>query len=292
MMRTTTRVKSNSMFLWIEVRQRSVLCVTFRVSSGDRVTTALVAAKSKVAPLKQLSIPRLELQDALLRTRLAASLTRGHRRTISRIVFWSDSKNVLCWLHSDKGRFKQFVSFRVGEILESTDPSQWKWVPSKENVADDESTREDKRAEFNPNCKWMTGPDFLKLPEVDWLQEDRQQPEGVREVDSEFRSVHHQQLKKIEFPFLLDVNKYSSLTRPLRVTAWIQRYTHNLQQRMKKLPLRMGELLVIELVAAEKSWCKKSQLESFPEEVQLLQCGEDVPNSSKLWKLSPALDSD
>jgi hypothetical protein len=63
----------------------SVACY-FRVSNGDRVTTALVAAKSKVAPLKQLSIPGLELQGALLGTRLAASLTRGHRRTTSRIV--------------------------------------------------------------------------------------------------------------------------------------------------------------------------------------------------------------
>jgi hypothetical protein len=269
----------------------SAVCY-FRVSKADRVTTALVAAKSKVAPLKQLSIPRLELQGALLGTRLAASLTRGHRRTISRTVFWSDSKTVLCWLRSDKGRFKQFVSFRVGEILESTDPSQWRWVPSKENVAD-EATREDKRAEFNPNCRWMTGPDFLKLPEEDWPQEDRQKTdEGVSEDDLEFRPVHHQQLKKIEFPSLPDVKKYSSLTRLLRVTAWIQRYIHNLQQRMKKLPLRMGELLVSELVAAEKSWWKRSQLESFPEEVQLLQFGEDVPKSSKLWKLSPALDSD
>jgi hypothetical protein len=75
----------------------SAVCY-FRISNGDRVTTALVGAKSKVAPLKQLSIPRLELQGALLGTRLAASLTRGHRRTISRTVFWSDSKTVLCWL--------------------------------------------------------------------------------------------------------------------------------------------------------------------------------------------------
>jgi hypothetical protein len=172
----------------------SAVCY-FRISRGDRVTTALVAAKSKVAPLKQLSIPRLELQGALLGTRLAASLTRGHRRTISRTVFWSDSKTVLCWLRSDKGRFKQFVSFRVGEILESTDPSQWRWVPSKENVAD-EATCEDKRAEFNPNCRWMTGPDFLKAPKEDWPQEDRQQTdEGVGEDDLEFRPVHHQQLR-------------------------------------------------------------------------------------------------
>jgi hypothetical protein len=144
-------------------------------------------------------------------------------------------------------------------------------VPSKENVAD-EATREDNRAEFNPNCRWMTGPDFLKLPEEDWPEEDRKQTdEGVSEDDLEFRPVHHQQLKKIEFPSLPDVNKYSSLTRRLRVTAWIQRYTHNLQQRMKKLSLRKGELLVSELVAAEKSWWKRSQSESFPEEVQLLQ---------------------
>ncbi|XP_067634632.1 uncharacterized protein [Eurosta solidaginis] len=92
-----------------------------RVRQGDDVDVTLIAAKSKVAPLKPISIPRLELQAAVVGVRLTQKVIkiRGleHRNT----TYWSDSKTVLQWLNMDPRSFQQFVMHRVGEILESSD---------------------------------------------------------------------------------------------------------------------------------------------------------------------------
>ena len=95
-----------------------------RFEEGDHIECALVGSKTRVAPLKFLCIPRLELQAAVIGARLADTIRRSHRLEVSRTIFWTDSRNVLSWLHSDHRRYNQFVAFRVGELLESTDPEQ------------------------------------------------------------------------------------------------------------------------------------------------------------------------
>lgn len=67
----------------------------FRIIDRGQVRCTLVGAKTKVAPLKPLSIPRLELQAALLGARLAKSIEENHTLNINRRVFWSDSSTVL-----------------------------------------------------------------------------------------------------------------------------------------------------------------------------------------------------
>ena len=76
--------------------------------------------KSRVSPLRPMSIPRLELQAAVLGCRLAETIIESHEIDITNTYFWTDSRTVLCWIRSDARKFKQFVAFRVGEILEST----------------------------------------------------------------------------------------------------------------------------------------------------------------------------
>uniref|UniRef100_A0A182KGD8 Uncharacterized protein n=1 Tax=Anopheles christyi TaxID=43041 RepID=A0A182KGD8_9DIPT len=92
-----------------------------RFEEGENIECALVGSKTRVAPLKCLSIPRLELQAAVIGARLANTIRRCHRLEISRTVFWTDSRNVLSWLHSDHMRNNQFVAFRVGELWKSKD---------------------------------------------------------------------------------------------------------------------------------------------------------------------------
>ncbi|XP_062710405.1 uncharacterized protein LOC134288715 [Aedes albopictus] len=109
----------------------------FRIVDRATVRCSLVSSKTKVAPIKQLSVPRLELQAAVLGTRLTKSIISSHTLSINRKVFWSDSNTVLAWLRSDQRRFHQFVAFKIGEIQEETDVSEWRKVPSGWNVADD-----------------------------------------------------------------------------------------------------------------------------------------------------------
>lgn len=114
-----------------------------------------------------MSISRLELQAAVLGARLANSILKGHAVKVKRVGLWSDSKTVLCWLRSDPKRFRQFVSFRVGEILESTELENWRWVPTSLNVAE-EATKWQRTPELVPESRWFTGPSFLRLEEEHW----------------------------------------------------------------------------------------------------------------------------
>ncbi|GBP03414.1 hypothetical protein EVAR_71357_1 [Eumeta japonica] len=113
-----------------------LLFATCDSKKGSTINVSLVAAKNKVSPLKPLSIPRLELQAAVLGTRLAKHILQVREIKTDCQFWWSDSKTVLRWLTIDPKRFHQFVMHRVGEIQENTNLNQWKWVPTKQNPAD------------------------------------------------------------------------------------------------------------------------------------------------------------
>lgn len=102
-----------------------LLWPTFYYQDSNAEIT-LVGAKTPVAPLKYLSVPRLELQAAVLGTKLAKSIADAHREKISRRFFWSDSKDVVLWINSDHTRYSTFVAHRTGAILEATDPNEWR----------------------------------------------------------------------------------------------------------------------------------------------------------------------
>ena len=87
----------------------------FRITQEDgSVQVALVLGKTRVAPLKPISIPRLELQAALMASR-TKTVTDGHDLAIDKTVLWTDSTTVLRWLRADARRFKPFVAHRIGE---------------------------------------------------------------------------------------------------------------------------------------------------------------------------------
>ena len=93
-----------------------------------------VAAKSRVAPLKELSIPRLELQAAVLAARLYKSIQSESRIPLERVIFFTDSKIVFIWIRSQSRAFKPFVSIRVGEIQSKSNPCEWQHIPGELNV--------------------------------------------------------------------------------------------------------------------------------------------------------------
>ncbi|XP_055613925.1 uncharacterized protein LOC129760309 [Uranotaenia lowii] len=104
-------------------------CVAyFCVTVGQEKRCALVMSRTKVSPIKQLSIPRNELQAAVLGARLAKTVRENHRLEINQQYFWTDSQTVLSWIQSDQRRYNPFVGHRIGEILTLTKLSEWRWV--------------------------------------------------------------------------------------------------------------------------------------------------------------------
>jgi len=74
--------------------------------------TSLVTGKTRVAPVKAVTLPRLELLAAMTASSLVASLRRKFTLPLARRVIWSDSTVVLGWVRSDPHRWKQFVRNR------------------------------------------------------------------------------------------------------------------------------------------------------------------------------------
>ena len=103
----------------------------------DTYSVNFVAAKSRVASLKQLTIPRLELQAAVLASCLAKMIVEECTIQFADIKFFTDSSITLAWIQSPSRSFKPFVSSRVGEIQSNSDPSQWRHISGGDNVADD-----------------------------------------------------------------------------------------------------------------------------------------------------------
>ena len=122
------------------------------------VETCYLIGKCKVAPIKQISIPKLELEAAVvIGVRILSTIMKESSFHITRSTLWTYSQVVLDWLSTAKKQ-PVFVANRLKEILASTDAYQWKHVTTKENPAD-HGTRG-----LNPDeipAKWLTAPAFL-----------------------------------------------------------------------------------------------------------------------------------
>ena len=105
-------------------------------TDDDKYEVRFVSAKSKVAPLKALTIPRLELLAGVLAARMHEAISNEMRLQVEKAVFFTDSMIVLQWIKSSARTYKAFVSSRVGEIQTLTNPADWKHIPGEVNIAD------------------------------------------------------------------------------------------------------------------------------------------------------------
>ena len=99
------------------------------------IIARLITSKSKVAPLKQLSVPRLELCGAVMLTSLVASVQEAIKFD-GAVVLWSDSATVLKWIAACPSRWKTFVANRVAEVQDLFPAEHWRYVNTRENPAD------------------------------------------------------------------------------------------------------------------------------------------------------------
>ncbi|XP_062539188.1 uncharacterized protein LOC134207494 [Armigeres subalbatus] len=249
---------------------------------------ALIAGKTKVAPLKPISVPRLELQAAMIGTRMMDSVLRSLDIHVSRRYLWSDYSTVLCWLRSDSRRYYQFVAVRVGEILTLTSADEWHYVPSKINIAD-AATKWKEGPSFDPNDSWFTAPEFLRKSRDEWPMEPAQ---NGSETETELRSVflYHGTVPQL----LLDFNRFSNWLRLVRTAAYVLRAVRRF--RGEKF-LRPKVLTKEELLEAENMIWRQVQNEAYPDEYAILQRSltqvsnpVSIPKSSPLYRLSAFVD--
>ncbi len=137
-------------------------------------------AKSRLAPNRQVTIPRLELCGAVCATNLGALVQRELRIKLDDVIYWTDSTVVLQYIKDTRKRFHTFVANRVATILDQTSPSQWCYTDTRNNPADDAS-RGLKADQLLSSSRCIKGPAFLWKPRDCWPR----QPADIAEPSSD-----------------------------------------------------------------------------------------------------------
>jgi len=99
-------------------------------SNQGEVSSQLFCSKSRVSPLKSLTIPRLELSACLLLA-LVEKCVKAFKIQINKILLWLESTIALAWMRSPPHLLKTFVSNRVAQIQRLSDGYQWNYVSSE-----------------------------------------------------------------------------------------------------------------------------------------------------------------
>ncbi|XP_067233763.1 uncharacterized protein [Chanodichthys erythropterus] len=243
-------------------------------SSQGKVEVAFVTARSRVAPKKQQSIPRLELCAALTGAQLAKVLKAELTLPLSSITLWSDSTTILTWLLSDSCRFKVFVGTRVAEIQDLTESDTWRYVQSSNNPAD-AITRGKSPSDLTKDSKWNQGPAFLRQTPASWPE---MPPLAHVTQDSES--------KRSTFCGL--VTSALSLPDPHQFSTFSDYLKALIQYSNKKSPL---SATAEDYKEAELTALRHIQMESFPDEMLHLKSGKPIPSNSRLLCLAPELDN-
>lgn len=228
--------------------------------------STIVMSKSRAAPLRPHSLPRLELMAAVVASRLCSFVVKSLHTTF-RVCLWSDSQIVLSWIYSDK-KLKPFVSNRIAEIRSVS--TTWRYCPSADNPAD-LLTRGITADQLCNSNKWIHGPSWLPSP-TQWPTWERFEvlhiQEAAAELEEETDTVPTDN-PTVGIHLIIDFNKFSRLTKLIAVTAYVRRFVTNCRRRDNTR--ETGPLTVPELTQAKLHWIRQVQCLTFHEEIVTLK---------------------
>ena len=212
--------------------------IYLRVITRSEASVKLLCSKSKVSPMKNLTIPRLELLSCVLLSKLINSSINALKDelVIDRIYCWSDSEISLHWIKNVKKEWKLWVNNRVMKIRSLTKPDYWKYINSKDNPAD-LATREILPKVIVNNKLWWSGPHFLaSLSTEDWPR-DKFLENANEEEKVNCNKVHNLLSSSescVNISSIIDIEKFSSMKKLLMVTKYVLLFINNLKKSISK----------------------------------------------------------
>ena len=265
---------------------------------------SFVLGKSRIAPMKATTVPRLELTAALTSVKLICLIQR-ELKVNADVLYLTDSKAVLGYIAGDQQRWPMFVANRVATIRKFSKPHQWHYIPSESNPAD-QASRGLKASDLLEESHWICGPNFLQNPRPTWPIEPICEAEdsccaseaSEPQTDGVSTRTPTQQL----------LSYFSSWKQLKMCVAVFSKFIMILQAKVKQ---RNGEKIEVDgkisahdLEKAECSILRFVHKECFPEEILALSDRSSsaclsssdrrksgVKRKSSLYKLDPILDS-
>ena len=281
-----SELRKIDLHLFTDASERGYGCCVYirALLPNNEVSVQLVCSRSRVCPIKFVTLPKLELLSAFIGARLLNYVVNAMYLHDCPKYCYSDSTITLDWINSNPMKKDIFLYNRVTEILRYTTTDQWYHCKGKENPAD-LITRGALADKVVNNKLWFHGPEWLhsycELPPY-----KPKPPEIVLEtVPIEAVQLNVQSCE----PFL-DVERFSSFDKMVRVVAYVRRFLNNkIIDPNNKIT---GSLSHDEIEIAKKRVLLSQQKITFPDEYSKLSNGKAISKNSPLFTMDPYIDSD
>ena len=223
------------------------------------IFSKLICAKTRVAPLKELTIPRLELMSFCILSRLMNTVYEAlsPQMRIDGCRYWLDSKSALYWINN-QGLWKQFIQHRVNDILQLTKKENWDHCAGICNP-DDLGSRGVSAKVLQTSRIWWEGPHWLVMGEQYWPTElllmDSQEIRDKKKKESVVLPVAAN--SEVGIQNIIDVKRYSTVHKLYRITLYVVCFIRNL--RSPKRERKIDILTATEIHEAESYWIRDVQ---------------------------------
>ncbi|XP_074655763.1 uncharacterized protein LOC141909273 [Tubulanus polymorphus] len=258
---------------------------------NGNINSSLVFGKSRVAPLKQITIPRMKLTAAALAVKINNMILKELEYDVTDVCFWTDSTAVLRYIANDTARYHTFVANRVNQIRECTQVEQWRHIEGKMNPADIASRGLSfKDVSSGRSDLWLNGPSFLTKPESEWPELINLSPD-FPDDEEELKTVASI-LSNEEDSVLKIYDYHSSWSRLNKCIAWLLRVKDYLRSRFGHGSMNHTSQRITkeEMDRAEMAIVKHLQNSHFRRELEALNAGKCVPGNSSISQLDSILD--
>ena len=236
----------------------TVAYVRWETPSGFE--SCILAAKSRIAPLRIVDIVRLELCGAVLNARLYAFIIHELRDIEFKEVYHVvDSEIVRAMINKDSYGFRTFAANRIGEIQQLTEKRKWHWVEGNLNIADVTTRPFDKASvDLSVNGEWQKGPSFLQLATSRWPIKSEPTVSALPETKISFVGTVTR-VASCSIASRIDYERFSCINRLLRTTAWIESLQRKYKKSTKHESPQRAELSPADIVHAEETLVRHVQ---------------------------------